>query len=75
MVERRVVQPTQDWIGLHKHVEKVIAKRDRKRIDYDRARENLKRAQQAGTQQHETKNVKVSAIHGKQCSEENFLAD
>jgi amphiphysin len=47
MIERRIIQPTQDWIELHEAVAKYGAKRERKLIDYDRHRESYKKAQEA----------------------------
>lgn len=46
MIERRIIQPVHDWIDLHEHVQKTVAKRDRKLIDYDRHRESLKSAKE-----------------------------
>ncbi len=53
MVERRVVQPSKDLISLHKFVEKTIAKRDRKRIDYDRHKDALKKSKEKMASQSE----------------------
>ena len=59
MIERRVVQPLTDWIGLHEQVLKTIGKRERKLIDYDRHRESLKKAKEQPASYDEKKIMKV----------------
>ena len=53
MVERRVVQPSKDLVALHALVEKTMAKRDRKRIDFDRHKDSLKKTKEKGVSQPE----------------------
>ncbi|CAG8720497.1 11499_t:CDS:2, partial [Ambispora leptoticha] len=43
LIDRRVVQPTSDFITIIKLISKTITKRDHKRIDYDRHRVSVKK--------------------------------
>ena len=45
MINRQVVQPTNDLMQLHKMVGKTIVKREHKMVDYDRHRDNFLKAQ------------------------------
>jgi amphiphysin len=49
VIDRRVVQPANDMVSLHKLVRKTIVKRDHKKIDYDRHRESLKKLKEKAT--------------------------
>ena len=45
MINRQVVQPTNDLMQLHKMVGKTVINREHKMVDYDRHRDNLNKAQ------------------------------
>ncbi len=62
MIERRVVQPSRDWLTLHEQVQKTVAKRDRKLIDYDRSRDAVKRSKDNTVQSTDTDEKKVYKV-------------
>lgn len=64
VIERRIIQPTQDYLSLHKKIAKLVVKRDHKKIDYDRNKESLKKVKEkssSGHREDERKTMKAEA--------------
>lgn len=60
-IERQVIAPCTEWMQLHKKVDKVLTKREHKRIDYERHTESVTKLKAAAesTSDHHSKLSKL----------------